>query len=356
MLKVARHHPDSVLEPVRTLDFVCPLCRGELGVNGNSYECEPCARVYQVQGGIPDFRVLPDPYLDAAADYRRTELVLGVLDCLDLRQLLEFYWGHSDITPPDLRAKFIQNALRGEHRARRIQRLLQSGTFQRPVEAQRVLEIGSGSGNYLVEAVQRFPMVVGIDIGMRWLHITRRRFRDRRLPLPPLVCCSAEYLPFGDGAFDLAICCSTLEFTWQPERVLTEAARVLSADGSLYLDTVNRFSIARNPYTYLWGVGFLPRKWQPAYVRWRRKTSFEMVKMVSLPQLQRLARQSFAKVEVELPDVDDEILRSMPILTRIQIAAYRLLKRLPVFRQALIWVGPQWDVKLTKGDAECQSQ
>lgn len=342
-------HPDTVLEATRALTFVCPLCRGELEVADGAYRCLPCDRTYPVHGGIPDFRVFPDPYLDFAADRHRTDLVLGELDRRGLEQLLEFYWSHSDITPANLKTQFIGNALRGEARARRVLRLLDGPTFREPVAAARVLEVGSGSGNFLVEAVQRYPLVVGTDIGMRWLHISRRRFRDRGLPDPPLVCCCAEHLPFADGQFDLAVCCSTLEFARDPARVLAEGARILTAAGVFYLDTVNRFSLARNPYADLWGVGFLPRAWQPAYVRARRQTPFEMIRMVSLPELKRLAGRAFRRVQIELPDVDDEILGQLPARTRLQVQAYRWLKGWTPFRQILRWVAPQWDVKLSRG-------
>lgn len=340
-------HPDTLLEATRVLTFVCPLCRGGLDVADEAYRCMPCERTYPVHGGVPDFRVFPDPYLDYTADHRRTELVLAELDRRELPQLLELYWSHSDITPAHLKSRFIGNALRGEARARRVIRLLDGKTFREPVTAARVLEIGSGSGNFLVEAARRYPLVVGTDIGMRWLHISRRRFRDRGLPEPPLVCCCAEHLPFADGQFDLAVCASTLEFCRDIGLVLAEAARVLTAEGAFYLDTVNRYSLARNPYADLWGVGFLPRAWQPAYVRWRRQTPFEMIRMVSLLELRRHVRRVFRQVEIQLPDVDDEVLGQLPPLTRFQVRAYRGLKGWLPFRKLLQWIAPQWDVKLS---------
>jgi ubiquinone/menaquinone biosynthesis C-methylase UbiE len=190
--------------------------------------------------------------------------------------------------------------------------------------------------------------VIGTDIAMRWLHVSRRRFMDRGLPIPPLVCCCAEHLPFPDGTFDLAVCSATLEFTRNQDQTLSECARALCRGGSLYLSTVNRFSIAQNPYVYLWGVGFLPRNWQARYVRWRRDASYENINLLSLGELRRMARKYFSAIEVGLPDIDDESLKQLPLFTRFQVGAYRIFKRLPLFRQMLKWFGPQWDVKLTR--------
>lgn len=345
---ISGNHPDAVLKSLRDVAFVCPLCRADLDVVEEAYRCAPCERTYPVQGGIPDFRVFPDPYLNFDEERKRTELILAALDRHSFESLLEYYWSLSDITPPMLRAKFIRNALLAEHRAGRVLRILDDGTFRRPVAARRVLEIGSGTGNFLAVAARRYEQVIGTDIAMRWLHVSRRRFMDAGLPEPALVCCCAEHLPFPDGTFDLAVNCSTLEFTRDPDSVLAECARTLRDDGCLFVNTVNRYSIASDPYAYLWGVGFLPRAWQAGYVRWRRQASYEQIRMLSLRELSRLAARHFADIEVALPDIDDESLRRLPPFTRFQVGAYRLLKRLPLFRQLLKWFGPQWDVKLTK--------
>lgn len=338
--------PSSLTDSLHGVPFVCPLCRGKLVVAGDSYRCPACDRIYPLHGGIPDFRVFPDPYLDFEEDRRRTELVLDVLDRLPLEPLLEYYWSLSDITPPLLRAKFIRNALLAEQRAQRVLRILDDGTFRRPVAARRVLEVGSGTGNFLAVAARRYDQVIGIDIAMRWLHVSRRRFMDAGLPEPALVCCCAEYLPFPADTFDLAVSCATLEFSRDPDRVLAECARTLRSDGSLYLNTVNRFSVAQDPYSYLWGVGFLPRAWQAGYVRWRRGASYEHIRLLSLRELKRLAARYFAAQEIALPDIEDESLRSLPRSAQRQVRVYRLVKRLAGFRQVLRWVGPQWDVLL----------
>lgn len=342
--------PASLLGSLRGVPFVCPLCRGALDVADDAYGCGPCRRSFPLHGGIPDFRVFPDPYLDFEEDRSRTEKVLAALDQYALEPLLEYYWSLSDITPPLLRARFVRNALLGEARARRVLGVPEDGTFRRPVAARRVLEVGSGTGNFLVAAAPHYEQVIGTDIAMRWLHLSRRRCRDAGLSEPALVCCCAEHLPFPDGFFDLAVTCSTLEFTRDPGRVFAECARTLTDDGCLFVNTVNRFSVAADPYAYLWGVGFLPRAWQAGYVRRRRQASYE-VRLLSLRELTRLAGRHFATQEIALPDIDDDSLKQLPARARLQVKVYRLLKRLPLVRQALLWVGPQWDVLLGKSRA-----
>src|SRR5689334_8558386 len=106
----SRQCPASLLESLRDIAFVCPLCRGELHVGEEAYHCVPCAHSYTLHDGIPDFRIFPDPFLSFEEDRQRTEIVLNALDRFNLQGLLEYYWSFSDITPPPLRAKFVRSA------------------------------------------------------------------------------------------------------------------------------------------------------------------------------------------------------------------------------------------------------
>jgi SAM-dependent methyltransferase len=211
-----------------------------------------------------------------------------------------------------------------------------------------VLEIGSGTGGFLAVAGACFDELVGVDIAMRWLHVSRRRFRDRGLRPPVLVCACAEHLPFPDRSFDLVVSSATLEFTRDPQQVLAEASRVLTDDGLALVNTVNRFSLAPEPHVNLWGLGFLPRGWQDRYVRWRRGVGFSNIRPLSYAELKRIAAPLFSSVVVAPADVPDAVLESLPAAKGAQVRAYRLLKRLQPFAALLKWLGPEWDVALRK--------
>jgi SAM-dependent methyltransferase len=332
--------------PADAVAFVCPLCRGPLIAKPEAFACPPCARSYPLHDGIPDFRIFPDPYLGIEEDRDRTARVLEALHRYDLRGLLEYDWSLSDITPVALRGRFIRGALQGEAKARRFLRLLEDGSFPGSSEARSVLEIGSGTGALLTVAAERFPRVVGVDIAMRWLHVSRRRFLDRGLPAPPLVCACAERLPFPAGSFDLVVSAATLEVTRDPGAALAECARVLAPRGTVLLNTGNRFSLAPEPHVQLRGVGFLPRRWQGPYVRWRRGVDFSKIRPVSLRELDRLASPLFRTREVLPADAPDETVTELPALQRAQVALYRGLKRRRFLRPLLLRIAPEWDVRL----------
>jgi ubiquinone/menaquinone biosynthesis C-methylase UbiE len=302
--------------------------------------------MFPVQAGIPDLRVFPDPFLSIEEDRERTEKVLEVLDRLPLPELLRFYWSLSDTTPPSLRDRFTRSALLAEEKALRVLGLLEKDATGPP--ARRVLEIGSGTGGFLAVAAPRFEEVVGLDIAMRWLQLSRRRFRDLGRDAPPLVCACAEQLPFPQGRFDLIVMTATLEFARDPSRVLAEAARCLDEGGVLFVNTVNRFSLAPLPHVDLWGVGFLPRALQGRYVRWRRGVDFKSLSTLSYPELKRLAARDFASCDVVPGDVPDAVLLELGEARRAQVRLYRGLKRLRLVLALLRWLGPEWDVKLGK--------
>jgi len=346
-LKHNDQYPENLLSSLRSIEFVCPLCRGQLNVLGDGYECLACRKKYTLHDGIPDFRVFPDPFLSFQEDNERTNIVLAALEKFDLEKLLEHYWSFSDITPAALRPKFIRSAVLGELRAERTLEILKDNTNKQQVN--RVLEIGSGTGNFLAVASPHYKQVIGIDIGMRWLHVSRRRFMDKGLPIPPLVCCCAEFLPFADDSFDLIVASSTLEFVRDRSKVFSECARTLEKGGILYVNSVNRYSIGRDPYAYLWGVGFLPRRWQARYVRWRRDASYENIKTLSYRELKRISGNYFSAKRFALPNVAPAVLKEFSLGTRVQINVYRHLKNLPPFSFLLKWIGPGWDVIFQKG-------
>lgn len=340
-------YPPDILPSLRGVDFVCPICRGELAIDQNGYRCAACERNYPLHAGIPDFRVFPDPYLDFNQDFDRTEIVLAGLTKYCLEELLEYYWSFSDITPAALRSVFIRSALLGGERARHTVERFGDGTFKAEIAPRTVLEIGSGTGNFLVAANEKYDRVIGIDIAMRWLHVSRRRFMDHGLPEPALVCCCAEFLPFADNSFDLVTSTSTLEFVNDQQAAISECSRVVTDSGSVHISTVNRFSLAADPYAHLWGVGFLPRGWQARYVR-RRNGSTYRAKTLSYGELLRIADRSFSYRETALPDVDSSILEKLPPAARLKVHVYRFLKSVPGFNLLLKYFGPGWDIILQK--------
>lgn len=93
------------------------------------------------------------------------------------------------------------------------------------------LEIGVGSGRFATP----LDIEVGIDPSGEMLEIARERGID-------VVEGVAEYLPFDDGTFDTALLVTTICFVDDLERTLSEAARILGADGALVIGYIDEDS------------------------------------------------------------------------------------------------------------------
>jgi len=109
--------------------------------------------------------------------------------------------------------------------------------------ARSVLEIGSGTGHFVGWLVEWGIRVAGLDRSTAMLREMRRN-----CPEVPAVLGDANHLPFRDGAVDLALFVTTLEFLDDPPKALAEAIRVVRQ--GIVLVVLNR-----------WSVGGLSRRW-----------------------------------------------------------------------------------------------
>lgn len=285
--------------------------------------------------GIPDFRLFGDPYLGFEDDYRRTRLIAENMNRFDLAGLLRFYWSNSPETPDDLREKFVRAALLAENKTGEI---LKSIPQQRSDIQKTILEIGCGTGGFLVSAAKRYKRIVGTDIALRWLTVCRKRLEEADIEIP-LMCCCAEYLPFPDNYFDQIVACATLEHTRDQHAVLSESHRVLKENGTIFISTPNRFSLSAEPHVYLWGVGFLPRKLMPLYVKLLKGVEYKNKRLLSYFELRKLLWK-FKCVKFSFPDVDDASIIQFTPWEKFQAVIYLKIRKLKIFRLFLLFCGP----------------
>jgi SAM-dependent methyltransferase len=95
----------------------------------------------------------------------------------------------------------------------------------------RGLEIGVGSGRFAAP----LGVQVGVDPSPAMLAYAVARGID-------VVVATAEQLPFAESSFDFATVVTTLCFVDSPERMLSEARRVLQPDGRLVIGFIDRAS------------------------------------------------------------------------------------------------------------------
>lgn len=136
-------------------------------------------------------------------------------------------------------------ATRRGQRADRAERALLEWLLAKFPTARSVLEVGCGTGHFTEWLTRKSLRVVGFDRSPAMLAELRRR-----VPEIPVILGDAHRFPFREGAVDLAVFVTTLEFLEEPEVALSEAVEV-SRQGVI-LVVLNR-----------WSLGGLSRRWGP---------------------------------------------------------------------------------------------
>lgn len=124
----------------------------------------------------------------------------------------------------------------GGQRADQAERALLQWLLARFPGARSVLEVGCGTGHFAAWFADKGLRVVGLDRAPAMLGEMRRNS-----PGFPAILGDAHLLPFRDGAVDLALFVTTLEFLDDPEGALAEAVRV--ARQGLVVIALNRWSL-----------------------------------------------------------------------------------------------------------------
>ncbi len=271
------------------LRLVCPACRGELAEQSSTLECQGCRKTFPVVSGIPDLRLQPDRFLSMEADRSKGLTTLVRAGGGGFQAALDAYWAMTPELEPALAAHHIRRQLAEAAVGRALLREL--GDVEGPL-----LDLGCGSCGLLAAAARRGVDAVGVDAAFRWLLIGRERLREMELD-PPLVCANAEALPFAGNSFP-TICANDLfEHLVEPQPAASEIARALAPGGRLHASTNNRYSLLPEPHVRLWGVGWLPRRWQARYVQALRRHDYSRVRLLGPGELRRLAEHAGLEAE-----------------------------------------------------------
>lgn len=295
-----------------------------------------CAHRYPVVLGIADFRLRPDPWIGLEDDRAKGRRLETETFGSDLATMVRAYWAMTPNTPRELAEQFTAFVLEGERRA--AEWLDAPGDEPAPGHG-AWLEIGCGTGDLVAVAARRGIEIVGVDIAFRWLVVARRRLREAGVTAT-LVCADGEHLPFADGAFACVVSLGTVEHCLDAGQLMAEGRRVARSGGSVRVRTTNRYTPLAEPHVHVWGVGFVPRRWADAYVRWRSGQRYLHHKPLSRRELHRgLRRAGLARVRVDAAPL---LAADRARLARLSWAgdAYEVARRLPVVNRGLSWIAP----------------
>lgn len=263
-----------------------------------------------------------------------------------LAHLREEYRGVFD---EEMLADFVRDYVGEDVAAQQVQRVLRLAAG-----ADRVLDIGSGYGSFVLSALRAGLDARGIEISPYEVDYARRRLADASPHLDAddvYIAGSAYDLPFAAGAFDVVTAWNVLEHVEDLEAVLRESARVLRPGGIMFIVAPNYVSLRREAHYQVPWLPLLPRAVGVRYLRaLGRDPAFfaQSIHYRTVVGMRRaLRRAGFAPAVVEpqsLSKLSDPGLISRPAVRRavtvgvrigaapVVAAAARSLARSPVTR------------------------
>jgi ubiquinone/menaquinone biosynthesis C-methylase UbiE len=321
-----------------TSEQICPACRSSLF----NLSCSACGQMFPEVAGIADLRISSDRFLDLPAERAKASKLASLAPRLDLKGLAEAYYAMTPDVEPRRRKFYLGHILGAEARGRALASLLpRSG---------RILEVGCGTGGLLAAAAKLDLDIEGVDIALRWLVVARRRLDDQGLSVP-LIAASADRLPYADASFDAVVADSLLEHADDPGAAVREWARVLRPGGTLLIWSPNRYTLTVDPHVRLWGLGWLPRKIMPAYVRLRRGDAWPP-RCLSIGEVRRFAESAgFEQLHFEPPAIPRDWAASRSRTQRLLINTYSLARDFAPSRSLVQAFGPLWQLRATRRGA-----
>jgi len=148
-------------------------------------------------------------------------------------------------------------------------RELKNDTKIRNMAKKKVLELGSGSGLFVLFLRKKNAESYGIEPDLDSYTASQLLLKENNIP-NCIVRARGENLPFRENTFDLIVSYQVLEHTEDPFTVLKESKRVLKREGIIYFVVPNYFSFWEAHYGLLWSP-FLNKFLAKCYVKTLRR-------------------------------------------------------------------------------------
>lgn len=315
----------------------CPQCRGALLASEEALQCKPCARSYPSIAGIPDLRLPGASWIDHEEDRAEARRLIDETAGFTAEQMMRHVFGarkEFDQAWAEKRTRQVleaRNRLLGEVRGWLAPSLPAEGVF---------LDLGCGAGQLLAAASVCGRPGIGIDVRLVWLIVAQRLILEAG-GKPLLAAAMAEALPLADASVRGVISLDVIEHVGDVEAYLCEINRVTAPGGNVAFATPNRFSLAAEPHVSVWGVGWVPRRWQKRYVKLRSGLPYEFTRLLSVSEARRLFRQQTQiAIEPFLPQVPADEIAHFPPLRRTLAHIYNRIIRLKALAPVLLLIGP----------------
>jgi len=318
--------------------WCCPICRGRLAVEvrDTRLSCVRCGTPFEVYAGIPDLRVSRPSWVDADADRDAALRLDRDTRALSLDAVVRRVFAHQP----------HRSAAEIDYRVRQV--LASPGRLRKQVNGwlrdvaltPRFVDVGCGPGVLLAASADEGVSGLGIDASLEWLVVARRMIEAHggHADLCAALC---EALPLPDGSAPAIASLDVIEHCADQNRHLREIDRIAAPSARFALATPNRFSLTAEPHVGVWGVGWLPARWQRRFVRMRSGKPYDFVRLLSVPALARLVkRETHFEGRFIVPHVPDEDIELFPPRRAKLARAYNRIAGRKALRWPLFAVGP----------------
>ena len=321
--------------------WCCPRCRGELVEVDKDVACNVCGMRYPSFEGIPDLRVEGPSWVDHEKDQAQARQLITETVGFSVEKTVRYVFGWNKEMGEAWREKRTRQVMQASKRlATDIHGWLRQCL---PPDA-TFLELGCGSGQLLAAAAAAGRRGIGIDVRLVWLLVAKRLIANAG-GTPMLAAAMAESLPLADESIRGLVSLDVIEHVGDVDTYLREIDRVMTPGSYVALATANRFSLTAEPHIGVWGVGWVPRRWQKSYVKYRSGLPYEFVRLLSVSEVRRLFRR-YTHIEVaivasEIPEME---IVHFPTHRKMLARLYNRLARWKVFNPLFRLIGPAFRI------------
>jgi len=314
----------------------CPRCLDGLVEAGDEVRCVGCAGRYDRVAGILDLRIDGPSWIDRDTDRAEARRLLEASRGDGAEAMIRHVFGQRqgwDRSRVESRARKVVQApdrLRGEFRGWLAPALGAGGPL---------LDLGCGPGMLLAAAAANGQQGIGIDVSLVWLVVADRLIREWG-GTPVLGAALGEALPLAPGSVGAVVSLDVIEHVADRTSYARHIGRVLKPGGFVALSTPNRFSLAAEPHVGVWGVGWLPRRWQRPYAEWRSGRSYGSTWLLSSRELRQLLIGTGLECRIVAPAIPDEDRAQFPAYRDLLARIYNRMIARPLFRRLFLIVGP----------------
>lgn len=217
--------------------YMCPICKGGLTNADCALRCPSCDRTYRIRSAVPDF-IFEDLNKSKQAVLRRVKMIDWLAPIYETRFWYPFVLSIAGGIGSVSLAQLVSQ----------VQAMLGSVTGL-------VLDVACGPGTYGRRVVSPSRKVYGIDVSAGMLEQGVAYAKHEGVTNICFARSRVEALPFGDGVFDLALCCGSLHIFEDTVLALREISRTLKPGAPLIAITfiagnagVFRFPVIRKRF------------------------------------------------------------------------------------------------------------